>query len=63
MSRELVEKQNEAPPESQVGKKFPRHPITMENSPEETIRIMEGFPERAAKFREFLRGLREKNAR
>ena len=63
MSRELVENNKEAPPKSRVQKKYPRHPITMENSPEETIRIMEGFPERAAKFREFLRGLREKNTR
>lgn len=41
--------------------KYPRHPITMENTPEETIRRMQGFPERAAKFRELMRSLREKD--
>lgn len=40
-----------------------RHPITMENSPEETMRRMAAFPERAAKFRETLRALREANSR
>lgn len=40
-----------------------RHPITMENSREETIRRMRSFPERAAKFRETLRALRETNSR
>ena len=43
--------------------KYPRHPLTMENTPEETIRIMEGFPERAAKFRELIRALREADTR
>lgn len=36
-----------------------RHPITMSNSPEETMRRMRSFPERAAQFRERLRALRE----
>jgi len=40
-------------------KKHPRHPITMENSPEETIKRMEAFPERSAKLRERMRSLRE----
>jgi hypothetical protein len=40
-----------------------RHPITMSNSPEETIRRMRAFPERAAKFRERLRALRESRTR
>ena len=40
-----------------------RHPITMENSREETIKRMRSFPERAAKFRETLRALREENSR
>ena len=44
-------------------KKPRRHPITMVNSPEETMRRMASFPERAAKFRETLRALREKNSR
>jgi hypothetical protein len=40
-----------------------RHPITMSNSREETIRRMRSFSERAAKFREKLRALREANSR
>ena len=40
-----------------------RHPITMENSREETIKRMRSFPERAAEFRETLRALREANSR
>jgi len=40
-----------------------RHPITMENSPEETMKRMASFPERAAKFKERLRALREANSR
>jgi hypothetical protein len=40
-------------------KKYPRHPITMENTPEETIRRMEAFPERAEKLRELIRALRK----
>lgn len=44
-------------------RKHPRHPITMENTPEETIRIMESFPERADKIRELIRGLRKTHPR
>jgi hypothetical protein len=43
--------------------KHPRHPLTMSNSREETIRRMRLFPQRAAKFREMLRALRETNSR
>lgn len=39
-----------------------RHPLTMSNSREETIWRMRAFPERAAKFRERLRRLRESRA-
>ena len=46
-----------------VQKKYPRHPITMENTPEETIRRMRSFPERAAKLRELIRALREADTR
>lgn len=53
---ELTHKEQEAP-------KRRRHPITMENSPEETMKRMASFPERAAKFRERLRALREANSR
>lgn len=38
-------------------------PLATENSPEETIRRMRAFPERAAKFRELIRALREADAR
>ena len=40
-----------------------RHPITLENSPEETIKRMRSLPERADKLREALRALREANSR
>ena len=40
-----------------------RHPVTLENSPEETINRMRSLPERADKFRETLRVLRETNPR
>jgi hypothetical protein len=40
-----------------------RHPTTMSNSREETLKRMHSFPERAAKFREKLRALREANSR
>lgn len=40
-----------------------RHPYTLSNSTEETIRRMRGFPERAAKFLEKLNADREKNSR
>lgn len=46
-----------------VRRKHPRHPITMENTPEETIRIMESFPERADKIRELIRDLRKTHPR
>lgn len=40
-----------------------RHPTTLENSPEETIKRMRSLPERAEKLREALRALREANPR
>lgn len=40
-----------------------RHPITLENSPEETIKRMRSLPERTDKLREALRALREANPR
>ena len=45
-----------------VRPKTTRHPITQENTPEKTIEIMQAFPERAAKLRELIRGLRETDA-
>jgi hypothetical protein len=35
-----------------------RHPITLENSPEETIRRMRSFPERADKLREAIKEIK-----
>ena len=35
--------------------------LVSENSPEETIRRMRAFPERAAKLRELIRALRERS--
>lgn len=40
-----------------------RHPITLEHSPEETIKRMRSLPERAARFKEAVRALREANSR
>jgi hypothetical protein len=40
-----------------------RHPYTLSNSTDETIRRMKGFPERAAKFLEKLNADRKKNSR
>jgi hypothetical protein len=40
-----------------------RHPITLENSPEETIKRMRSLPERASKLREALRARRETRSR
>lgn len=40
-----------------------RHPLTQENSPEETLRRMRAFPERAAKLIETIRALREADTR
>jgi hypothetical protein len=39
-----------------------RHPLTVENSPEETIKRMRALPERAAKLTEIIRDLREADA-
>ena len=61
MSKDLFEeKTREEQNEPSARKKYPRHPIAMENTPEETIRIMESFPERAAKLRELIRDLEKR---
>ena len=63
MTKQLLDK---SLPETKEGPptpgKYPRHPITMENTPEETIRRMRSLPERAEKLRELIRGLREADA-
>jgi len=56
-SNDRPEEQTEIPVSSK------RHPLTLENSPEETIRRMRSLPERADKLREALRALREARAR
>jgi hypothetical protein len=40
-----------------------RHPLTTENSPQETVKRMRSLPERADKLREALRELRAANPR
>lgn len=64
MSKQLTKDEDrEGHREPIVQKKYPRHPLTMENTPQETIKRMRAFPERAAKFRELIRALREADAR
>jgi len=64
MSKQLLEDTNrDEQNASVVEQKYPRHPITMENTPEETIKRMRAFPERAAKLRELIRALREADTR
>jgi hypothetical protein len=64
MSKQLTENvSSEDHQHDDLGRKVTRHPITLENTPEETIKIMEAFPERAAKLRELIRGLRETDTR
>jgi hypothetical protein len=64
MSKQLLQDEEpEGQREPIVQQKYPRHPITMENSPEETIKRMRAFPERAAKLRELIRALREADPR
>jgi hypothetical protein len=64
VSKELVENEWRGSNREPIGpKKYSRHPITMENSPEETIRRMRSLPERAAKLRELIRALREADTR
>ncbi len=59
----LEEKDREAQNRSAAQTKYPKHPIAMENTPEETIRRMRSFPERAEKLRELIRALREADTR
>jgi hypothetical protein len=61
MNRQVPTDKLEDQTESPVRSK--RHPITLENSPEETIKRMRSLPERADKLREALRALREANSR
>lgn len=63
MRKELVKERDQQALGPGASKKYPRHPITMENSPEETIRRMRSLPERARKLRELIRALRKADAR
>ena len=64
MRKELLENEDrEKLAPARIVQKHPRHPLTMENTPEETIRRMRAFPERAAKLREQIRALRETDTR
>lgn len=59
-----VQESREGPPsQNDVPALRRRHPLTLENSRQETIERMRSFPERAEKLREMIRALREKNAR
>jgi hypothetical protein len=63
MNKQLLEDENREQQHAPVvQQKYPRHPITMENRPEETTRRMRAFPERAAKLKELIRGLREESS-
>ena len=61
MSRQIPTDKSEEQEESTTIPK--RHPITLENSPEETIKRMRSLPERADKLRKTLRAIREANSR
>lgn len=63
MSKQLFEDEDREEHAPVAQRKYPRHPLTMENTPEETIRRMRVFPERAAKLRELIRALRETDTR
>ena len=63
MSKQLLTDEGHEERREPVQKKYPRHPITLENTREETIRRMRAFPERAAKLRELIRALREADTR
>ena len=60
MNKQLTKQRRE---DDTLPKKHPRHPLTMENSREETIRRMRSFPERAERLRELIRALREADSR
>jgi hypothetical protein len=55
---------NNRQPHSSGDSKTPkRHPLTLENSPEETIKRMRSLPERVSKLKEAVRELREADTR
>jgi hypothetical protein len=56
MNRQIPTDRLEEQTESFANSK--RHPITLENSPEETIKRLRSLPERADKLRAALRALR-----
>jgi hypothetical protein len=62
-NKDSISIEDEQPNKGDVELRPRRHPLTLENSPEETLRRMRALPERAAKLREMIRALRETNAR
>ena len=62
-SKDLIRPEDQQTDRSDAEPRPRRHPLTLENSPEETIRRMRALPERAEKLREMIRALRETNAR
>ena len=54
---------NQPVEESEPSSASSQHSVTMENSPEETIRRMRSLPERAARFKESLDAFGEANPR
>lgn len=61
MKQQTPAERTEEQPERPVMRE--RHPLTLENSTEETIRRMRALPERAERLREALRAHREANPR
>jgi hypothetical protein len=54
---------NNREPHSSGDSQPKRYPLTLENSPEETIKRMRSLPERAAKLKEAVRELGEADTR
>jgi hypothetical protein len=61
MENNLIESPQEKLEELQKNKK--RHPYTLENTPEETVKRMKSFHERAAKLLEKINAGREAGSR
>jgi hypothetical protein len=59
-SQEIINQSVEKIEQPSVSK---RHPVTTENSPDETIKRMRALPDRAARLREALDAVREANPR
>jgi hypothetical protein len=62
-TEDLTSVQNHGSQETVVLDETPGYALGTENSPEETLRRMQAFPERAAKLMETIRALREADTR